>query len=435
MSRPAGTPTLAPDRCDRGSLGRRRFVARRRARRGERRLGDHDRDRRGAAADRRRAVDSARTRIGVDVIAACWRSIGSLALAAVPRGRGDRADAVRPGRRWRPTPTGGLIASCRGCSLVRRDRPIATTTALWSTSRSTTCASGDRLFVKSGEVVPVDGVLETDAVLDESALTGESRPVERPHGDLIRSGAVNAGAAFDLHATATAADSTYAGIVRLVREAERGEGAVRPARGPVRPDLRAGHPAARGSRVGGERRRDPGALRPRRSHAVPAAARRADRDRGGDLAVGEARDHREGWRRPRDPRPGHDPDVRQDGDPDVRDPGGRRRRELRADRRPTNSCVWRRPSTRFPRTCLRARSSVPPANAIWSWRSPRTSVRSTAPGSQARSKGGRWRSGRRRSSHRGRPSGDARERSVAARSWRVRRACSSSSTGRSRGHW
>jgi heavy metal translocating P-type ATPase len=80
---------------------------------------------------------------------------------------------------------------------------------------------GDRLFVKSGEVVPVDGVLEGWAVLDESALSGESRPVDRPKGDLVRSGAVNAGSAFDLRATATAADSTYAGIVRLVEEAER----------------------------------------------------------------------------------------------------------------------------------------------------------------------------------------------------------------------
>src|SRR6185503_10917147 len=80
---------------------------------------------------------------------------------------------------------------------------------------------GDRLFVKTGEVIPVDGVLEGDAVLDESALTGESRPVERPRGDLVRSGAVNAGPAFDLHATTIAADSTYAGIVRLVEAAEK----------------------------------------------------------------------------------------------------------------------------------------------------------------------------------------------------------------------
>jgi heavy metal translocating P-type ATPase len=79
---------------------------------------------------------------------------------------------------------------------------------------------GDRLLVKTGEVVPVDGVLAGDAVLDESALTGESRPVDRPHNDLVRSGAVNAGPAFDLRATATADESTYAGIVRLVRAAQ-----------------------------------------------------------------------------------------------------------------------------------------------------------------------------------------------------------------------
>ncbi|MDP9119137.1 MAG: heavy metal translocating P-type ATPase, partial [Actinomycetota bacterium] len=80
---------------------------------------------------------------------------------------------------------------------------------------------GDRLLVRQGAVIPVDGVASRHAVLDESALTGESRPVERAAGDPIRSGAVNAGGAFDLIATATAEDSTYAGIVRLVEEAER----------------------------------------------------------------------------------------------------------------------------------------------------------------------------------------------------------------------
>jgi heavy metal translocating P-type ATPase len=83
-------------------------------------------------------------------------------------------------------------------------------------------AAGDRLLVMKGEVVPVDGLLEAEAgVFDESALTGESRPVERSRGEQIRSGAVNAGAAFDLRAVATAAESTYAGIVRLVEEAQR----------------------------------------------------------------------------------------------------------------------------------------------------------------------------------------------------------------------
>ena len=75
--------------------------------------------------------------------------------------------------------------------------------------------------MKPGAVIPVDGVASTHAVLDESALTGESRPVERAAGDPIRSGAVNAGGAFDLLATTTAEESTYAGIVRLVQEAER----------------------------------------------------------------------------------------------------------------------------------------------------------------------------------------------------------------------
>jgi heavy metal translocating P-type ATPase len=80
---------------------------------------------------------------------------------------------------------------------------------------------GDLLLVAPGELVPADGnVAGGTAVLDESALTGEPLPVERGQGEPVRSGVVNAGSPFDLRATATAADSTYAGIVRLVSEAE-----------------------------------------------------------------------------------------------------------------------------------------------------------------------------------------------------------------------
>ncbi len=77
---------------------------------------------------------------------------------------------------------------------------------------------GDRLLIRSGEVVPVDGRVEStdEAVLDESALTGEALPVSRPAGDAVRSGVVNAGAPFDLRVTTTAEESTYAGIVRMV---------------------------------------------------------------------------------------------------------------------------------------------------------------------------------------------------------------------------
>jgi heavy metal translocating P-type ATPase len=78
----------------------------------------------------------------------------------------------------------------------------------------------DVLVVGPGEVVPVDGrVADVVAVLDESALTGEPLQVERGVGGPVRSGVVNAGSAFELRATATADESTYAGIVRLAQQA------------------------------------------------------------------------------------------------------------------------------------------------------------------------------------------------------------------------
>ncbi|MGB3369444.1 MAG: HAD-IC family P-type ATPase, partial [Rhodococcus sp. (in: high G+C Gram-positive bacteria)] len=80
--------------------------------------------------------------------------------------------------------------------------------------------SGEVLVIGPGEVVPVDGwVTSSVAVLDESVLTGESMNVQRKSGQAVRSGVVNAGSAFELRARATAAESTYAGIVRLAREA------------------------------------------------------------------------------------------------------------------------------------------------------------------------------------------------------------------------
>jgi heavy metal translocating P-type ATPase len=79
---------------------------------------------------------------------------------------------------------------------------------------------GDLLLVGTGEIVPVDGRLQVPGVFDESALTGEAMPVERPAGDEVRSGVVNLTQPVDLVATALAADSTYAGVVRLVEQAQ-----------------------------------------------------------------------------------------------------------------------------------------------------------------------------------------------------------------------
>lgn len=79
---------------------------------------------------------------------------------------------------------------------------------------------GDRILVRSGEVLPVDGTLKDDsAVVDESALTGEALPVRRRSGETVTSGATNAGDPFEMTASSTASNSTYAGIVRLVETA------------------------------------------------------------------------------------------------------------------------------------------------------------------------------------------------------------------------
>ena len=81
---------------------------------------------------------------------------------------------------------------------------------------------GDVLAVSGGNVIPVDGVvLDGMAILDESALTGESHLVEREMYDAVRSGTVNAGSAFHIKATSSAADSTYAGIIRMVEAARQ----------------------------------------------------------------------------------------------------------------------------------------------------------------------------------------------------------------------
>lgn len=80
---------------------------------------------------------------------------------------------------------------------------------------------GDRLLIRQGDVVPVDGILSSGtAFVDTSDLTGESMPQRLFPGDEAMSGATNAGEAFDITATHRAAESTYAGIVRLVEAAQ-----------------------------------------------------------------------------------------------------------------------------------------------------------------------------------------------------------------------
>ena len=81
---------------------------------------------------------------------------------------------------------------------------------------------GDLLFVKKGDLVPVDGTLTSDtAYVDESALTGEPLPKSKTAGDKILSGTVNVGDVFKMKSEKTSVESQYAKIVELVRKAQQ----------------------------------------------------------------------------------------------------------------------------------------------------------------------------------------------------------------------
>lgn len=80
---------------------------------------------------------------------------------------------------------------------------------------------GDQLLVRAGEIVPVDGVVNSNAAtIDESAVTGEPIPVAKARGAAVVSGSLNAGESFELSVTSPAGESTYAGIVRMVTAAQ-----------------------------------------------------------------------------------------------------------------------------------------------------------------------------------------------------------------------
>lgn len=80
--------------------------------------------------------------------------------------------------------------------------------------------AGDILVVKAGESVPVDGVItEGSGFLDESALTGESLPLEKHGGDAVTGATINKSGHFLMRATRVGDDSTLAQIIKLVDEA------------------------------------------------------------------------------------------------------------------------------------------------------------------------------------------------------------------------
>ncbi|HEY6917496.1 MAG TPA: copper-translocating P-type ATPase, partial [Allosphingosinicella sp.] len=86
---------------------------------------------------------------------------------------------------------------------------------------------GDRLRVKPGEAVPVDGVVaEGASAVDESMLTGEPLPVEKVTGDPLTGGSINGDGAFVMTAERVGSETMLARIVQMVAEAQRSQAPI-----------------------------------------------------------------------------------------------------------------------------------------------------------------------------------------------------------------
>jgi len=168
-------------------------------------------------------VSAARTlaarRLGVDLIAllaiAAALALGEYlagAIVALMLAGGTALEDAAGGRARREL--AALVARAPVTAHLRRDGDIVDVPV-------GDVGVGDVVMVRAGEVLPVDGTVEdAEAVLDESALTGEPLPVVHPRGDTVRSGTANAGPAIDVRATRPASEGAYAALVRLVRQAE-----------------------------------------------------------------------------------------------------------------------------------------------------------------------------------------------------------------------
>ncbi len=324
------------------------------------------------------------------------------------RRRDDHRDArLGPGARGparRPAPG----ASSASWSSAPHGTPVAGSATRSRTCRSTRSSAATLLVVGTGEVVPVDGRLVGRRRLRR--VRAHRRGAARssgPPGDEVRSGVVNAGAPGRPRSPRrVAAESTYAGVVRLVEQAQASSA-------PVRPHAPTASPccfvpltlALAGGRLGCVGRPGAGGGGARRGDAVPAAARRPDRDHVRALPGRAPRRRRQGRQRARAARGRSGRALRQDRHPHPGSTHRHRCRHRRRRRRRRHAAAPRRhPSTSCPPHVL--------ADAIVDrGRSPRpdprrcrpTSPRSTGTACAARSTGARCGSARPRGSSRTRP--------------------------------
>jgi heavy metal translocating P-type ATPase len=156
--------------------------------------------------------------VGVDAIA-LFSMAGALALGEYLAGAvialmlaGGNALEEAANRRARRELT-ALVERAPRTALVRRGDDVVEVPV-------DEVAVEELVLVRAGEVVPVDGMVMSDeAIVDESALTGEPLPVAIRRGGSVRSGTSAEGAAFELRALRPAAESAYAALVRLVTQA------------------------------------------------------------------------------------------------------------------------------------------------------------------------------------------------------------------------
>ena len=103
---------------------------------------------------------------------------------------------------------------------LRPDRALARRDGAWISLPIEQLAIGDRVLVRPGEQIPLDGaVVEGDSAVDESSLTGESMPVMKRKGEQVIAGTMNQSGGLEIRVSRLARDSTIEKLIRMVEEA------------------------------------------------------------------------------------------------------------------------------------------------------------------------------------------------------------------------
>src|SRR5690606_3548309 len=83
---------------------------------------------------------------------------------------------------------------------------------------------GDRVLIRPGSSIPADGVVvEGESQVNESMITGESRPVDKNVGDSVIAGTVNSSGSLRVEIEQTGDETALAGIMRLVEDAQKSQ--------------------------------------------------------------------------------------------------------------------------------------------------------------------------------------------------------------------